>query len=301
MHYRRHILPIRSTDVHNEVWFLDIHRRPGVAKTLQQQGLRGPVRLLEVWHMGHHRGARLPQCVQWNQTHRDGHHVQRDHPQKDPVLHCQFNLTYRAHFVPLCVGVLLAGRGGREGDLGHKHSTLTGCVLAACLKDLAPHVTGAASDCQVLAIHLHHEHRQYPRYRGHYQLELQGPTYTLHAQLDTDTLLALSAHVLIHEKAQEDQVKVDDGDTGSEPPGASGCPQDNRLLPPSAPALRSSPVAPTTLGYGAPTPVHGLGQALAIGVAPTPKPWHARFAPRPEWLQEQDRGHGTIRPPPPIM
>ena len=32
----------------------------GESEPVQQQGLCWPVRLLEVWHVGHHRGACLP-------------------------------------------------------------------------------------------------------------------------------------------------------------------------------------------------------------------------------------------------
>ena len=37
----------------------------------------------------------------------------------------------------------------------------------------------------VSAVHLHHEHCEYPRHRGHHQLELQGTSDALHAKLDT--------------------------------------------------------------------------------------------------------------------
>ncbi len=56
MYDRRDVLPVRSADVHHEVRVVDVHGRPGLAHVVQQQGLRRPQRLLEVRHVGHHRG-----------------------------------------------------------------------------------------------------------------------------------------------------------------------------------------------------------------------------------------------------
>nr|CAI5832729.1 unnamed protein product [Callosobruchus analis] len=40
MYNRCNIFSVRSTNVHYEIWFLDVQRRPGVVSIVQQQELR---------------------------------------------------------------------------------------------------------------------------------------------------------------------------------------------------------------------------------------------------------------------
>lgn len=65
LHDRRDVLPVRPANLRDEVRLLDLQRRPGVAVPLQQQGLRGPLRLLEVRNLGHCRGDRKLHFIAW--------------------------------------------------------------------------------------------------------------------------------------------------------------------------------------------------------------------------------------------
>ena len=177
---------------------------PGEPNALQQQGLRRPVRLLEVRHLGHHRSSGLPQRAQRLNPHRDRHHVLHHHPQKDPLLHRQLDSPDRAHFLPLRLGLLFARRGRRKGDVGHQHFALTRRLPAARIKDLAANVARVAAHRQVLALHLHHEHRLHLGHRRHHQLELQGTQNPLNAELDKSSLPQISANFSFHEKTQKD-------------------------------------------------------------------------------------------------
>jgi len=114
---------------------MDVQRGPGVPRAVQQQELRGPVGLLEVRHMGHHRSARLPECVprrKETEPHRDGHHVLHYHPEENSFLHCQLDPPHGAHFISLRVSVLSASRGRRKSDTRNQYSPVTGCVPVAC-------------------------------------------------------------------------------------------------------------------------------------------------------------------------
>lgn len=86
---------------------MDIQRRSSLARLIQQQKLCRFIGLLEVGNVGHHRGARLLECLRRN-ANRDGHHVLHYYPPEDSVLHRQFDSADRSDFVPLRVGLLLA-------------------------------------------------------------------------------------------------------------------------------------------------------------------------------------------------
>lgn len=215
MHDRRHILPVRPADLHHEIRFVDVQRRSGLARPVQQQELCGSLRLLEVGHMGHHRGARLPEHLR-RLAHRNGHHILHHYPTQNPLLHRQFNSAHRLDFVPLRSRLLLAGGGRREGHPRHQHFAVTGCVPAARLQDPSAHLAGVAADRQVSAVHFHHEHCVHSGHRHHHQLELPWTANAPHAHLDSNRVPALFAGVALHEASAKDASTVDDGNARDE-------------------------------------------------------------------------------------
>ena len=82
----------------------------GESGPVQQQGLRGPVGLLEVRDMGHHRGASLPQRAQRIPTNGDRHHVLHHNSSQDSVLHGELDFAHRPHLLSLRPSVLFTGR-----------------------------------------------------------------------------------------------------------------------------------------------------------------------------------------------
>ena len=306
LHHWRDLLSVRPADVHHEVRLMDVHRRPGLPHPVQQQRLRGPVWLLEVRHVGHHRGAGLPERAQRLCPHGDGHHVLHHDPAEDPLLHGELNPPHRAYLVPLRVGVLPAGRGGRESHVGHQYSPLARCLPPARLKDPPTHLAGAASHCQVLAFYIYNEHCQYISHCGYHQLELSRSPHPLHAKLDSRPLSTIPTHVSLHEEAKEDQAQVDDGDTGPKQEGATRSPTRSmrrKRHDATTGTRRQRRAAATTLTRHV-SQTHGT----AHGATPAPTArarwgWSGgtRLAPGPLRLQEQDRGDGAVRPAPPVL
>lgn len=233
VHDRRDVLPVRSADVHHEVRLVDVQRRPGLAGAVQQQELCRSFRLLEVRYVGHHRGAGLPERVR-RQPDRDGHHVLHHHPAQDPVLHGQLDPADGTDFVPLRACVLPACRSRRKGDARYQYSAVTGCVPVAGVEDSAADLARTATDCQVFAVHLHHEHRLHPGHRHHHQLELPWAAHAPHAHVDPVRVPALPAGHAAHEAPPEDAAPLDDGDARHEHAPAAAHPPLVRLAGRSA-------------------------------------------------------------------
>lgn len=108
--------------------------------------------------------------------------------------------------------VLPTRRGRREGHTRYQYPPLTRCVPPPRLQDSPAHVARAAPHSQVLAVYLHHEHRQYFSHGYHNQLELPRSQDASYAALDPRGLPLLPSHRPAHEAAQEDEAALDDGD-----------------------------------------------------------------------------------------
>lgn len=182
-----------------EIRFVDVQRRPGIARFLPGQTSRRLVRLLEIWHLGHHRGAGQAQRAQPHETHSDGHHVLHHHPTQDAFLHSQLDFADGAHFIPVRFGLLLTGRGRRESHARHQHSAVSRCVPAARFENFAANVARPATHRQIPSVHLHYEHALHSGDGGHHQLELQGTADPPHAQLDPGGLPEIFAHSSLDE------------------------------------------------------------------------------------------------------
>ena len=214
VHDRRDVLPVRPANVSPEIRLLDVQRRPGVARFLPGQAPRRLIRLLEIRYVGHHRGAGQAQRPQPHETHPDGHNLLHHHPAENTLLHGQLDPSDRPHFLPLRLGLLLAGRGRRESHAGHQHSPLACRVPLARLQDPAAHLPRLTAHRQVSPVHFHHEHSLHSRHRRHHQLELPRAENSSNAKLDPRRLPQVSANPPVDETAQEDPTPVDDGAPG---------------------------------------------------------------------------------------
>lgn len=118
LHHRCHLLPLRSADLHYEVRLVDLQWRSGLAGAVQQQELCGSFGLLEIRHMGHHRSARLSQCVRRRQqsSDRDRHHILHHNQTEDTLLHGQLDSAHGVDFIPLRACLLPPRRGRRKGE-----------------------------------------------------------------------------------------------------------------------------------------------------------------------------------------
>lgn len=107
MHHRCALFSIRSANVRDEIWLMDIQRRPSIIGSIQQQEFRRFIGLLEIWNMGHYRSARLLECLQkrWT-TNRNGHYVQHHNSTQNSILHREFDSANCIDFIPLCARVL---------------------------------------------------------------------------------------------------------------------------------------------------------------------------------------------------
>lgn len=117
-------------------------------------------------------GTRVSERLWWV-AHPDGHNVLHSDPTENPVLYGQLDTTHGTHIIPVRVGVLLAGRSRWKGHTGHQHPTVTGRLPTARFQNTATHFTSTAAHRQILAIYVHHEHRQHFGHRHHNQLEFQ--------------------------------------------------------------------------------------------------------------------------------
>ena len=164
--------------------------------------------------MGHYRGAWETQRAQPHETYSDGHNVLHHDPTQDTFLHGQLDSTHGPHFFSLRFGLLLAGRGRREGHTGHQHSPVTGCVPAARLQDSSADIARLAAHRQISSIHFYYEHVVHIGDGGHHQLEFQGSANPSNAQLDSSRLPQVSSYSSTNETTQEDPTPVDDGTAG---------------------------------------------------------------------------------------
>lgn len=101
----------------------------------------------------------------------DGHNVLHSDSKENSVLHSEFDTAHGPHIFPVCASVLLASRSWWKGHAGHQHFTVTSRLPIARLQNTATHFFSTAAHRQILAIHVHHEHRQYIGHCYHYQLE----------------------------------------------------------------------------------------------------------------------------------
>jgi len=102
----------------------------------------------------------------------NGHNVLHSNSKENSVLHCEFDTAHSPHIFPVRASVLLASRSRRKGHAGHKHFTVTSRLPTARLQNTATHFFSTAAHRQILAIHVHHEHRQHIGHCYHNQLEL---------------------------------------------------------------------------------------------------------------------------------
>lgn len=213
LHHRRHVLPVRPANLHHEIRFLDVQRRPSLPGLVQQQELRRPVRLLEERHLGHHQRSGLHEHLQRRLSNRDRHHLLHNHQTQNPVLHSEPDPADRAHLFPMRARVLPSSRGRRESDSGDQYPPLIGRVPVTGQQDPATDLVGAPVDRQVSPLHVHHEHGQHPSHGDHHQLELPRAEDPQNASIDQEDILEVSANYTDDEEAQEDASQVDDGDS----------------------------------------------------------------------------------------
>lgn len=106
----------------------------------------------------------------------------------------------------------------REGDVGHIHFVVVGCVSIVGIQDIASNLTRASVNCEIFTLYIRNELHFNFSHRCNNQLELQRSSNAQNAQLDKNCFSQVSSNSPVRSKAQEDKAPVDDGHA------INGCP-----------------------------------------------------------------------------